>query len=881
MPAGDASGRSTSRPYGSRAAGAGDSAGAAARFELDFSRCLALSWPGNTGLEEMLKATAEGGAQGAAGSAAPDQNDSPVDQNDSPVDQNDGTSLDAAPSSPFSELAGRVVDDMLPGPGLAGWLSRADAGQLGGYELAGVATACRRLASWATAMELTAVAQMTTLAASRDSAVPVGADGRPAKVSAEAAAEVSLALTMSHFGATWWADLAVTLKWRLPGTFTAFSEGRIDLTRARLIADLTSVLSDADALAVEERVVGGAEHQTSGQLRAALRRAVISVDPAAAERRREEAERRARVGLYADEEGTATLAGHNLPGVQACAAMARITALAQAMKAAGAGGGMDLLRAQVLIGLLLNTLPGIPPPIEDPAAPGPSDPGHGGPQGRSADDPLSQGPKHPGDRPSDGGRPPGNDHDPGEPPGNDHDPGEPTGNDRGPEEPPEGDQELREPPEDNGRPGEPPPGDSGPGEPPGNDGAPEKPPEGEHGPGGTPVDDGQPEESGPREPGPDPQDAGEPPGGRNDSPADAAGRQAQPSTGQDGRRTRAGPGSSGENECFWDRDPPDGVDDDVGDDLRDDHDTWDDCPQRDNGRSQIPVGPVPAWPPLPMLGDIGMPTSGWPPGRGGRVAMEVPWRTLAGISAEPGNISWLGPIMPMAARQLAEMAAVDSRAEWRVIVTDRSGRALLVARVPRQDQAANRPGTGTGTGTGLNGRGSGLVSRITLTLSLELVHGEPRSASAAVEPGGAGRLQKVLAAAVSAARKAVARAENEAEANGTAGIAAGMPVTGCSHHEAEAHYRPSDRLRELVIARDQTCRSPRCRQPAWQADLDHTIPFGNGGRTCRCNIGPVCRREHQIKQRPGWRLDQPEPGIFEWTTPAGRRYRVTPDLYPL
>jgi Domain of unknown function (DUF222) len=388
----------------------------------------------------------------------------------------------------------------------------------------------------------------------------------------------------------------VALKWRLPGTFTAFSEGRIDLTRARLIADVTSVLSDADALAVEERVLGGAEHQTSGQLRAALRRAVIRVDPAAAERRREEAERRARVGLYADEEGTATLARHNLPGVQACAAMARITALAQAMKAAGAGGGMDLLRAQVLIGLLLNTLPGIPPPIEDPAAPGPSDPGQGGQQGHSPDDPLTPGPKGPGDRPRDGGSPPEGDHRPGEPPRNDNGPGKPLGNDRGPEAPPEGDQRPGEPPE-GGRPGEPPRDDSGPGNPPGNAGAPEKPPGGEHGPGAPPENDGRPGESGPRELGPGPQDVGEPPDGRNDSPADAAGRQAQPSTGQDGQRTRPGPGSPRENECFWDRDPPDRVDDDVGDDIRDDHDTWDDCPQRDNGRSQIPVGPVPAWPP--------------------------------------------------------------------------------------------------------------------------------------------------------------------------------------------------------------------------------------------------------------------------------------------
>ena len=36
--------------------------------------------------------------------------------------------------------------------------------------------------------------------------------------------------------------------------------------------------------------------------------------------------------------------------------MARITALAKAMKASGAGGGIDVLRAHVFLGLLLGTL---------------------------------------------------------------------------------------------------------------------------------------------------------------------------------------------------------------------------------------------------------------------------------------------------------------------------------------------------------------------------------------------------------------------------------------------------------------------------------------------------------------------------------------------
>ena len=70
---------------------------------------------------------------------------------------------------------------------------------------------------------------------------------------------------------------------------------------------------------LEDVVLPGAGDQTLGQLRAALRRAVIAVDPKGAERRRQEAERRARIRLYADEEGTASLCGQNLPGAQSAA----------------------------------------------------------------------------------------------------------------------------------------------------------------------------------------------------------------------------------------------------------------------------------------------------------------------------------------------------------------------------------------------------------------------------------------------------------------------------------------------------------------------------------------------------------------------------------
>ncbi len=159
----------------------------------------------------------------------------------------------------------------------------------------------------------------------------------------------------------------------------------------------------------QDKVLPAAGDKTPAQLRAALRRAVISVDPDAAERRRKDAERRAKIGLYGDEEGTATLSGQNLPGAHAAAAMARISALARAMKSSGAGGGIDLLRAQVYIGLLLGTLPLIPPaegaPPDHPDDRPPGRPGSG--DSRDSDCAGDPGPEDardpgiPGSEPSD------------------------------------------------------------------------------------------------------------------------------------------------------------------------------------------------------------------------------------------------------------------------------------------------------------------------------------------------------------------------------------------------------------------------------------------------------------------------------------------------
>ena len=102
---------------------------------------------------------------------------------------------------------------------------------------------------------------------------------------------------------------------------------------------------------------------------------MIAADPEGAEQRRHDAQRHAKVSLYPDPaDGTATLAATRLPGVHAAAGMARLTAIARAMKSAGMRGGLDYLRAVALIGLILGTLPLVPPPAGDPGPAGPPTP---------------------------------------------------------------------------------------------------------------------------------------------------------------------------------------------------------------------------------------------------------------------------------------------------------------------------------------------------------------------------------------------------------------------------------------------------------------------------------------------------------------------------
>ena len=105
------------------------------------------------------------------------------------------------------------------------------------------------------------------------------------------------------------------------------------------------------------------------------------------------------------------------------------------------------------------------------------------------------------------------------------------------------------------------------------------------------------------------------------------------------------------------------------------------------------------------------------------------------------------------------------------------------------------------------------------------------------------------------------------------------PLDGRVLNVGRTRYRPPADIAEHVRARDGTCARPGCSADASSCDLDHTVEFHRDlGETSDANLEPLCGRDHTVKTDGGFRLAQVSPGVFEWETPTGHRYRVQPGL---
>ncbi|WP_233621435.1 HNH endonuclease signature motif containing protein [Amycolatopsis sp. WAC 04182] len=107
------------------------------------------------------------------------------------------------------------------------------------------------------------------------------------------------------------------------------------------------------------------------------------------------------------------------------------------------------------------------------------------------------------------------------------------------------------------------------------------------------------------------------------------------------------------------------------------------------------------------------------------------------------------------------------------------------------------------------------------------------------------------------------------------------PLSGQVLDLGRDRYRPTAGLGEFVRVRDRECRRPGCHRPAQACDIDHSLPWQHGGHTTADELVDLCRRDHRLKDEPGWTYRLASDGTLTITTPTGQSYDSTPPpLHP-
>jgi hypothetical protein len=240
-----------------------------------------------------------------------------------------------------------------PGPGLAAVLDSIDPTRLSGLDCVELLRARHRQASHEQVRFMAAMVEVGLCGMGPDDALP--RMDAPDEWSAD---EIRGALCWTRSAADTQLSLAWDLMSRLPGVFAALDAGSIDVPKAKVFSEWTTGLTDDQARQICDQLLPEAPGLTTGQLCERIKRLAIAIDPDWARHRYEDAVRERKVVAYRNADGTGDLCGRNLEADRVAASSAHIDALARKVKQTGDRRPIDLIRADLFVGMTDGTFTG-------------------------------------------------------------------------------------------------------------------------------------------------------------------------------------------------------------------------------------------------------------------------------------------------------------------------------------------------------------------------------------------------------------------------------------------------------------------------------------------------------------------------------------------
>lgn len=95
--------------------------------------------------------------------------------------------------------------------------------------------------------------------------------------------------------------------------------------------------------------------------------------------------------------------------------------------------------------------------------------------------------------------------------------------------------------------------------------------------------------------------------------------------------------------------------------------------------------------------------------------------------------------------------------------------------------------------------------------------------------------------------------------------------------QTQDKYQIPASLRAFIMARDGSCRFPGCSVNALNCQIDHVVPFSQGGKTADCNLQCLCQQHHTLKTEKLVQVSMDTCGVCEWTLNDGTLLRTLPN----